>query len=245
MKRIASGSKKVEQEITARANEKPEPQAINMRGGIYLDDDSESDAELKRKWDEAKAAALALIRKDKNDKRGILTKSEAAMRAATEITGYSPAERQAEKPAGKLQAAKLNTSRKKKPAVWHKFSKEFATSLKPEQPDITLALILNGLAFWMYVAGKGRRPKDYCYRSVRGLMSDHPYLSKGAIEHALERGEEKLKGDFTIIRGAKTLRFQLSKALIKRVRAKPQLMFRIADAVIVERSEAIAESINE
>jgi hypothetical protein len=85
------------------------------------------------------------------------------------------------------------------------------------------------------------RPKklDYCYRSVRELMQDHPYLSKGAIEHALERGEDKLKGEFTIIRGAKTLRFQLTPKLIKRVRTKPQIMFRIQDAMNYGLKKAI------
>ena len=228
--RKTSGFESGEEGTSEIPQKKSGPKTINNRSAGCPDYD-ENDAELEKRWKETTAEIAKRLNKDKKDRRGFIAKGEAAKRAATEILGYSPALRQAPEPSEAPKTSKINTSRKKKQRVWDKFSKEFATSLNPAQPDIALAVILNGLAFWMHAAQMRPKKLDYCYRSVRELMQDHPYLSKGAVEHALERGEEKLKGEFTIIRGAKSLRFQLTPKLIKRVRSKPQIMFRIQDAM--------------
>ena len=239
MSKIASASKKVEQEVTAKANKVTSPEAVNRRNGASLYDAKESEEKLMALWKKEKEEALARIRKDKNDKRGILVKSEAAMRAATEIVGYSPASRQTEAPAGKPKTAKINTSREKKVKVWHKFSKELAASLNPEQPDITLALILYGLSLWMDTAKRMPKKLNYCYRSLGDLEDDYPYMTRGRIENALERAATKLKGDFSFVPGGKTMRFRLSPKLMKRATSEPMMIFKIKDAVNYGEEKAI------
>ena len=105
-------------------------------------------------------------------------------------------------------------------------SRELALFINPKQADLTASLIIYGLYTWQV---SKRNPFGYnpkingklaCYRSLRELVEDYPWLRHNSILKALNRAAAKLKNDF-IMRvvkrnGQAQLHFLLSDNLIKK-----------------------------
>jgi hypothetical protein len=108
------------------------------------------------------------------------------------------------------------------------FSRELASYLNPERPDITGAMILYGLYLWQ----KTPIPKFHyvpmvngqrgSYRSLSELSKEYPWMCEERIRKALIRLEKRLGKTWFIVdrknSGAerKKLHFWISAALIKK-----------------------------
>ena len=105
-------------------------------------------------------------------------------------------------------------------------SRELALFINPKQADLTASLIIYGLYTWQVSKRKpyGYQPtingKPCCYRSLRELREEYPWLHHTGIRKALQRAAKALKGDFIMQLakkgGQEQLHFLLSDNLIKK-----------------------------
>jgi hypothetical protein len=135
------------------------------------------------------------------------------------------------------------------------FSRELAIALNPKKPDITGSLVLYGLHLWQkkYVPSFAYLPmvngKRGCFRSLKELQADYPWLTEEAIRLALGRAEKKLKGHFVLDRNNPEaergkLHFWLSPELIRKYKFNAEkkkgfLALNVADACRYGVLEAI------
>jgi hypothetical protein len=105
-------------------------------------------------------------------------------------------------------------------------SRELAVRLNPKRPDFNGALIIYGLYLWqrMRIPSFGYVPmvgeKRGCYRSLRELHEQYPWMSEEGIRKSLNRAEKVLPKDFVVDRNNGTaergkLHFHLSTRLIE------------------------------
>lgn len=131
--------------------------------------------------------------------------------------------------------------KEKKIHVWRKFWPNLARQLNAKEPDIMASTILYGLNAWMLKGNELTRIEggNCCYRSLSDLASEHPYWTESGIEHALNRAESKLGGEFTIRSDKKCFWFFMTPKLRKRLNKMSALMFKIEDAVKYDVVKAI------
>ena len=104
-------------------------------------------------------------------------------------------------------------------------SRELALFINPKQADLTASFIIYGLYTWQVSKRRafGYNPtingKPCCYRSLRELEAEYPWLGHNSILKALRRAENVLEGEL-IVRvvkrnGQSYLHFLLSDQLIQ------------------------------